>query len=231
LQQNYILRPKNGGELVKKTLLFLCLLTLCNLALSAQTVRSSRIVHTTEKSAIHVPPQETPAGLKKIYSNLGKSKTYLYVDTGGWAEAGPNSSAGFTQFVGMPFTPKSSSHVSQVGVAVEYISGANQVNLSIYGDAGGIPGTLLAGPVTVTNLPSFGTCCALAAADFPSVPVTGAAQYWIVADTPLTGTGSDFNGAWDMVVTVVPQGFDNGSGWYGANGLQEAAGEVLGTIP
>ena len=31
-------------------------------------------------------------------------------------------------------------------------------------DAGGVPGTLLAGPVTVTDLPDYGTCCTLAIA-------------------------------------------------------------------
>ena len=214
---------------MKKTFLPVCLLALCNLTLSAQTGESPRIVHTREKSAIHVPPQEAPAGLKKIYSNLGK-KNDLYDDESSWYLAGPNS--GVTEFIAIPFTPKSDSPISQVQAAVYWDgNGANQVNLSVYGDSNGTPGTLLAGPVTVTNLPSAGTCCALAVATFSTFAVTGGTQYWVVADTPLSGGGSDFSGGWDMVAKIVPIAFSGGDGWGAntANGLPAA--EVLGTIP
>jgi hypothetical protein len=70
---------------VKKSLLFVCLSALCNLALFAQTEGHPRMVHSAQKSATHVAPQEAPAGLKKIYSNLGKSKTNLYDDTNAYA--------------------------------------------------------------------------------------------------------------------------------------------------
>jgi hypothetical protein len=119
-----------------------------------------------------------------------------------------------------------------VQVAVHYSSGANQVNLSIYGDSSGVPGTLLAGPVTVTNLPTHGTCCALAVANFSSVGVTGGTQYWVVADTPLTGTGSDFAGGWSEVVRPsIPSAYNRGKGWSPTNSDTLVAGEVLGTIP
>jgi hypothetical protein len=216
---------------MKRTLLLVCVLTLCNLMLLAQTGKRPRIVHTTEKFAIHIPPQEAPATLTKIYSNLG-TMTNLYTDYEGWYIGGPNATNG-TGFFGMAFTPKSNSHVSMVQVALQYVSGANQVNLSIYSDSAGAPKTLLAGPVTVVNLPTYGTCCSLAFAHFFPVAVTGATQYWVVADTPLTGTGSDLNGAWDWVAKpTYPTAFDNGSGWQGFMALaEEPAGEVLGTIP
>lgn len=214
---------------MKKTLMFVCVLVLCNLTLFAQT-RYPRIVHTHEKSAIHVPPQEAPAGLTKIYSNLGKSKTDLYACCWGWGVQGPINGS---EFVAIPFTPKSNSHVSQVQVAVSYAGvGANQVNLSIYGDSGGLPGTLLAGPVTVTNLPEYGTCCTLAVGSFTPVAVTGGTRYWLVANTPLTGTGSDFAGEWNMVAKIIPMAFaDDGDGWFTETANDLPAGEVLGTIP
>src|SRR5580693_457636 len=77
--------PVMGGKVLKKTLIFVCLLVLCNLTLFAQTVKSPRMIRGTEKSAIHVPPQEVPASLTRIYSNLGTSKTDLYNATYGWA--------------------------------------------------------------------------------------------------------------------------------------------------
>ena len=214
---------------MKKNGIVLCLVALCNLTLLAQTQKSFQIVHTEEKSAIHIPPQETPAGLKVIYTNLGK-KTDLYDDTNGWTVQGP-AITHYSLFVAVPFTPKSDSQVSQVGAALQYIYGANQVNLSIYGDSSGAPGALLAGPVTVTNLPSY-TCCTLGVAVFTPVAVTAGTQYWVVADTPLTGTGSDFFGAWDMVPKIVPIALnDNSGGWFATTAVGLPAVEVLGTIP
>jgi hypothetical protein len=219
---------------VKKTLLFVCLLTVGNLTLLAQSGKGARAVHTKEKSAIHVAPQEAPAALRTIYTNLG-TKTDLYLDSDGWSLTGFNSFGGSSSAysIALPFTPKSNSHVSQVRVAVQYYgSGANQVNLSLYGDAGGIPGTLLAGPVTVTNLADAGTCCTLAVANFSALAVTGGTRYWVVADTPVSGTGSDFVGVWDWVAKIILFGGSNGvNGWQGINIDGLPAGEVLGTIP
>jgi hypothetical protein len=217
---------------MKKAVLFVCLLAVLNLTLVAQTGQNSRIVHTTERSTIHMPPQVVQAGLKTIYTNLG-TKTNVYNDNAGEAILGP--ATGSTVFWAMPFIPKSDSHVLQARVAVQYNgSGANQVNLSIHGDSGGVePGTLLAGPVTVTNLPEVGTCCILGVADFNQVAITGGTQYWVVADTPLTGTGSDFSGVWDFVFKpIYPQADNFGSGWAPFDGFAfKPAFAVLGTIP
>ncbi len=218
---------------MKKTLLFVCLSILGSVTVFAQTVAGPQVVH-TERSAIHVPPQEDAAvALKKIYSNLGP-KADPYNDTNGWLIDGPNSSvalaSGLPEFIAMAFTPKYNSTVEQVQVAVQYIgSGADQINLSIYADSGGdYPGTLLAGPVTVTNLP-VGT---LTLASFSPVAVTAGTKYWVVADTPLTGTGSDFTGTWHFAAkNMGVWGNNDGSGWFltPVDGLP--AGEVLGTIP
>jgi hypothetical protein len=221
-----------GKKSVKKNLMCLWLLTLCNLASFAQIGKPvKRIVPPTEMSEIRVPPPEIPAGLKTIYSNLGK-KTDLY--TGAyWLVSGPNS--GFNQFIAMPFTTKSDSHVSQVDVAVLYAGkGANQVNLSIYADSGGgYPGTLLAGPVTVTDLADEDSCCTLAVASFSAVAVTAGVQYWVTATTPLTGTGSDFFGGWNFTGKAsLELGLDfDDDGWFATGSDELPAGEVLGTIP
>jgi hypothetical protein len=216
---------------MKRTLLVVCVLAICNLMLFAQDGKGPRIVRTTEKSAVHVPAQEFPATLTRIYNNLG-TKTDLYYDGTGWGIGGPNGPYRPGSFA-LAFTPKSDSHILAVGAALQYESGANQVNLSIYADSAGVPGTLLAGPVTVVDLPSVATCCSLAVVRFPSVAVSGGIQYWVVADTPLTGTGSDFEGAWDLVAhPTYPQAANTGDGWYGWTGRPSLpAGEVLGTVP
>lgn len=219
---------------MKKTLMFVFLMMLSSAMLFAQAKHNGRMTTTKEKSAIHTPSQEEPAGLKKIYSNLGKSKTDRFLDTNGWTIAGPNAGIGVVQYIGMPFTPKANSHVSQVQVAVEWVTGDNQVNLSLYTDAGGVPGALITGPVTVTNLGVFGTCCQLAVANFTSTAVTAGTQYWVVADEPSTGPGSNTWGAWAFVPTLFPFAFFNpaNGGWLAADGASaEAAGAVYGSIP
>jgi hypothetical protein len=219
---------------VKKTLFLILALMLSNSMLFAQARHSGRTSTTKEKSAIHTPSQDEPQALKRIYSNLGKSKTDRFLDTNGWTIAGPNAGLGVTQYIGMPFTPKANSHVSQAQLAVEWVTGDNQVNVSLYDDAGGVPGTLLAGPITVTNLGVFGTCCQLAVANFPPTAVTSGSQYWIVADEPSTGSGSNTWAAFAFVPTLFPFAFFNpaNGGWLPGDGAAaEAAGGVYGTTP
>lgn len=93
---------------------------------------------------------------------------------------------------------------------------------------------MLAGPITVKNLPTFGNCCKLAPAVLPApVAVSSGTQYRIVADT-LTGTGSDFDGVWDFVPPAkafLSSKYDSG-GWFFFNAsIQEPVGAVYGTIP
>jgi hypothetical protein len=175
--------------------------------------------------------EEEPAALTKIYSNLGPAAS-AYGGAGGVGVAGPLSMLGFSSFVGMPFTPKENYNVKQVRVAIQYGSGANQVELSLYSDASGVPGVSLAGPVTVTNIPAIGTCCALTIANLPAVAVTSGAQYWIVASTPTTGTGDDFEGTWEYVPPAKSSiSFsESGGAWVSyRSGITEVAGAVYGT--
>jgi hypothetical protein len=217
---------------VKKSLWYVCMFVLCSTMLLAQHRQGPRAVSTTESSAIRVPPQEAPASLRKIFSNLGKPGTDLYLPHRGWLVMGPNSVDQPQEFIGMRFIPKFDSHVSQVRAALQYFgSGANRVRLSLYADSSGTPGTLLAGPVTITDLPIFGTCCTLASADFAPVAVTAGTPYWVVADTPLNGNGSDSTDTWNFVVPEIPQAFTRGDGWFLQDENQSAAGDVRGTIP
>jgi hypothetical protein len=216
---------------VKRNLPFVCLFALCNLTLFGQTGQHPRILQTTETSTTHVPPEPAPPNLEVIYSNLANSKISLY-NPGDFLTVGCDASVPVS--VGMPFTPKSDSHVEAVRVPVEYQgNGANQVNFSIYTDQSGVPGSLVAGPITVTDLPHWGTCCTLDSAIFNPVAVTGGVQYWVVADTPLSGIGSDFCGLWDFVARPpVPMAVNVGAGWgIDPTIVFELAGEVLGTIP
>jgi hypothetical protein len=218
---------------VKKAILVLCILTICQQFSSAQA-SNRRAVHAKQKPGLHVPAQEIAEGLTTIYTNLGP-KNDAYLGTDGWSITGFNSFGGSSDAfeIALPFTPKSNSHLSQIRAALQYDgSGSNQVNLSIYSDRGGTPGTLLAGPVTVTNLPNFPSCCALAVANFTPLALTGGTKYWVVANTPVSGQGSDFVGAWNFNHRILPYAASNGvNGWFAENGNTWPAGAVLGTVP
>ena len=214
---------------MKKTAVFVFALALCSASLNAQKPKT--IEYT---GRIGASVADEPATLMKIFSNLGTS-TSAY-SSSAWILTGPLSSFGGSQFIAMPFTPKSDAHVSQVRAAIQYNgSGANQARLSLYSDAGGVPGSLLAGPITVRNMPNYFTCCKTAVANFPTaVPVTAGTQYWVVADTASAGTGSDFDGVWDFVPTskILVGADGNNGGWFSfASGSNEPAGAVYGTIP
>lgn len=219
---------------MKKTLLFVFLMMLSSAMLFAQAKHNGRVTTTKEISAVHTAAPDVDQSLKRIYSNLGKKRTDVFLDTNGWTIAGTNAGIGVVQYVGIPFTPRWNSHVTQTQVAVEWVQGDNQVNFSLYTDNAGTPGTLIAGPVTVTGLATFGTCCQLAVANFTSTAVKKGTQYWVVADEPTSGPGSNTWGAWAFVPTLFPFAFFNpvNGGWLAADGASaEAAGAVYGTIP
>lgn len=210
-------------------------LALCGIALLAQSrPAATRIVQTTEKSSVHTPAVLTP-GLARIYSNLGSS-TDAYNDGTGEVVSGPTSIIGFSLFYALPFTPKTDAHVREVKAPLVYNGfGANQVNLSLYSDSDGVPGTILAGPETIKNLPSFGTCCTMASWTLSApLAVSAGTQYWIVADTPTTGTGSDFYGAWNFVYPTPFVQASNAGGTIWAQqktGYFQTAAGVFGTTP
>ncbi len=217
-----------------KRMLLLAGLMIFASTLFGQTVRQPQMLHHQGTLTMQVPAQEPLAGSTVIYSSLGTdpNNLYNYIDT--WLVSGPNSMVGIADFISLPFTPKSNSHITQVRVAVLYEGlGADQVNLSIHANSNGHPGKLLAGPVTVTKLPKSLTCCALAVANFSSLAVNGGTKYWVVADTPKSGQGSDFLGEWAGAVSPILMLAANvaGTGWVAFNGNGLPAGEVLGTVP
>jgi hypothetical protein len=134
------------------------------------------------------------------------------------------------------FTPKADSTVTVIRAALLFSdqgTGApNQINVSLYSDAGGVPGEIIAGPHTVKNLADAGTCCALATWRFDKgVSVFAGAQYWVVADTPATGTGSDSVALWDAVFPSIPEALNDGTAWFPFNGDTRFGLAVLGTVP
>jgi hypothetical protein len=220
---------------MKKILLLTGLMTMLNVALLGQTTVQHGMLHHNGALKSYTAPQEVPDGMAEIYSSLGTNPKNLYnwIDT--WLVSGPKSAAVVANFIAMPFTPQSDAHILQARVAILWDEvGADQVNLSINEDSNGHPGKLLAGPVTVKDLPHYFACCQLAVANFSSaIAVKAGSRYWVVADTPASGEGSDFVGEWAGAVSpVLPLASNaSGTGWVTFNGNGFPAGDVQGTIP
>jgi hypothetical protein len=193
------------------TLLCVVFLT-TTVALSAAADRPSRFVHTTRSGKVTRAVQ-TPAPYT-IFSNLGKDPTNLYNCCNGYIISGINSTFGYSYAEAIAFTPKHNAKIKTVEAGMSWYGyGANQVDISVYSDSSGVPGTLLA-TGTATNLQTFGQCCALATITVkPAVAVVKGTQYWIVGDTPGSGTGSDSVDVWNVAHgSNVGSNYDS-SGW------------------
>jgi hypothetical protein len=186
------------------------------------------IAHTTH-SGIVTPAQPTPATLKTIFTNLGPSKTDDYNDTAGLYIMGPTNSFGDSeQADAVPFTPKSNSHVTQLQVAVGWISGTKKVVVGLYSDASGTAGTLLASGSS-TSIPDFGACCTLVVVTIPSTAVTAGTQYWIGASTDDTNA-PDFAGVFEASNNATTSADVGLTGWFAFSNIWPAAA-AFGTTP
>jgi hypothetical protein len=179
---------------------------------SANTV-PTYIIGSRHSRVSRVTPYEAPAGLVKIYSNLG-SKTDDYHGTNGWLISGPNSPFGEQQWVGYSFTPTKNHTATELLVALFYdifiSTGGNDFNIGIWSDSNGIPGKELSGG-DKKNLPPFteGGCCKLAKVIIKALNLKKDTPYWVVLSTPKKGT--DSVGVWDFVYNdaVGTQAYDS----------------------
>jgi hypothetical protein len=211
---------------LKRALGVVFVVTLASGVLLAQA--GLKVAHTVHTGPITAAPK-TPAGLKVIFSNIGPTPTNAYNDTTGYYVLGPTNSVGLSeQAIGVPFTPRSASHVTQLVVAVGWISGTSLVNVGLYSDNAGTVGTLLAsGQASV--IPAFGTCCGLVSVTIPSTAVAFGTQYWIVASSDDTN-GPDFTGVFQAANNGIIAGDVALGGWFSFTTNTPAAA-AKGTVP
>lgn len=178
-------------------------------------------------------PLDPPANTVMIYDNASHYPLGVYWCCNGWTISGSGSQLGYQAADALPFTPSTNATVTHIGVAISYISGDNEVSVSLNADNSGLPGASLAS-FTISNLPSLGECCATEIQTISSVPVTAGTQYWIVVQT--TTPDSTTWAAWndnDTNQTTQNFAFQNsqdGSGWLSSQGIFGAFG-VAGTVP
>jgi hypothetical protein len=124
------------------------------------------------------------AGLINIANNFTQYKNSPYWGWSGYAICGPQGGCADAteQWLATAFTPKANHVATRIEVPALYYSGTNGVVLSLYDDAGGVPGKPLHSWQLV-NLPSVACCTVVGGSDKRGIPLTGGKQYWIVIRT------------------------------------------------
>jgi hypothetical protein len=150
-----------------------------------------------------VPAAPAPSNLITIYSNLSTSD-HAYNAISGAGILGPDAGQPWPQWAASAFTPTADHTMKEVEVGVTYVSGANEVVVTLNADAGGVPGQLLHG-WRFSNLPVFGSCCTLQTGFVDGgIPLKKNQKYWLTLWTsPQT---PDTYAVWN----------DNYNGWQGS---------------
>jgi hypothetical protein len=187
-----------------------------------------KVAHTVHSGPV-TPAKATPSSLQVIFTNISPVHTAAYNDTTGYYVLGPDNSVGLPeQGIAVPFSPQEAAHVTELTVAVGWISGTKLVNIGLYSDNSGVVGTLLACAEN-SNIPTFGLCCDLVSVTIPSTSVKGGIQYWIVASSDDTNA-PDFTGVFEASNLAIISGNVGLAGWSSFTTNTPAAA-ARGTIP
>jgi hypothetical protein len=186
-----------------------------------QTIASKPATRTGE-------PAEFGKGLTILYDNASTYPLGVYWCCEGYTITGSGSVVGEQFADGMPFTPSVNATVTLIGVAVGYVTGDEEVQVTLNADSGGLPGSVL-GSFTASTLPTFGDCCSTVVQSITGVPVTAGTQYWVVVQTS-SATSTTWD-AWndnDTNETEQPFAFQESGVWEASEGILGAFG-VAGT--
>jgi len=163
-----------------------------------------------------------------IYSNLNSDPANVYNCCTGYTVSGPTSGVG-SIISAMAFTPGANYDLSQIDLAMSYVSGTNSFTLELVNDNSGQPGSTVLESWTINSMPGLGTCCGLDTVTSTGVLLQGGVQYWLEAVPP-----SDLFGAWNWNNTgatgTFAQSLDNGATWNRFNNTNGAF-DVLGNVP
>lgn len=147
-------------------------------------------------------PDNAPVTLKTIFSNLGKKYPKgVYECCSGGGVAGPDNLYGDAmRWSAMAFTPTSGGTVKRVEVGAGWTnSGTNKLAISLYSDAGGVPGSEIK-RWHATSLPIYTFCCnTVSVHSAVGTPVSAGVQYWIVLRTD--NTDPDTSVIWNYTTT------------------------------
>jgi hypothetical protein len=168
--------------------------------------KDMRTTIVTHPAATRQPYVKDNAGLTTIFDNLGgKYPDGVYWCCTGYNIWGPDNTLlkpPIEFWEAAAFTPSTSLNVTKIEVAVGYQEYTGEkysdVLLSLNNDNAGVPGTAIH-TWKVTNMPDFGSCCAVDTKGNTGIPVTAGTQYWLVVSTEKK---SDVYAVWNLNDTL-----------------------------
>ncbi len=140
-----------------------------------------------------------------VYSNFGPGDTYQ--QNVGWSLTGPNTQYG-SQDVAASFVAGADYDLTEVDLALAYVSGVNSFVVNLVTDNGGLPSPTVLDTWTLTNV---GTAESVYALSGNAVMLNAGSQYWVEVLS-----GDDTWGAWFLNSTAATgSGFSgDGSNWF-----------------
>ena len=138
--------------------------------------------------------------LTTIAGNLSDFPFGVYFALYNYYITGSNNRIGVADYwQGVPFTPSANVKAMEVDASVVWAQGTNEVSLSLFDDASGLPGKAIH-TWHVKNLAIFGSCCQLATGKSKTgIALIKGKQYWVVVSTD--SKDSDVFAGWDLNTT------------------------------
>jgi MYXO-CTERM domain-containing protein len=168
-----------------------------------------------------------PAQAAVIFDNFGGGNGYNCC--GGWTVSGATSGVG-NEASAMDFTSTTAFTLSEIDVALGFVTGTNPGGVTLYLETstipagGGAPNTVLDSWLLGT-LPSLGTCCGIESV-FGTDSLAANTQYWLVA-IPASDTWAAWNDNSIGATGNMAGSQDNGSTWNLSSGQDQGAFRVL----
>ncbi len=132
-----------------------------------------------------------------LFSDLSSpaSATPTYQCCQGERVSGSSSQGGISFTAANQFQPANSGSVSQIDVAVSYVSGVNSFYVALYTDNDGLPGTQLAAWSDLSSSTASGGCCGLVTiSGISGVNLLAGTDYWLVVGPTAVGSTT-----WEML--------------------------------
>lgn len=185
----------------------------------ATVSKDKRITSVAHGSSVYTPARMPVGAGKLIWSNIGyKYPNGLYFCCYGNTISGSGSLVGQTFWLAASFTPAADATVKEIDAGVGWVSGTNNVIVTLYNDNGGVPGKVRA-TGAASGLTTFGGCCGLAILN-DRVAVKAGNTYWVSVTTD--GADSDTWAAWNFNSTDQINGVSvatsNGGAWTNVGG-------------
>jgi len=131
-----------------------------------------------------------------LFNDLGPDGI-VYQSRAGQRVSGLQTQGSLSYLVANGFQASSTGSVSQIDVAIGYVSGVDSFQVSLYTDGGGIPGVLLANWSNLRSTMTFGGCCGLVAVTgISGINLTAGQNYFLVVGP--TDVSSTTWGMWNL---------------------------------